>query len=44
MKGYEAAYLVIGAIAVVLVLLALGLKNRKQELATLQQVQSATTG
>jgi MFS family permease len=43
-KGYEAAYLVIGAIAVVLVLLALGLKNRKQELATLQQVQSATTG
>jgi EmrB/QacA subfamily drug resistance transporter len=35
-KGYGAAYLAIGAIAVVLVLLTLGLKNRKQELATVQ--------
>jgi MFS family permease len=42
-KGYGSAYLVIGAIAIVLVLLTLGLKNRKQELATLQQAQAVTT-
>ena len=40
-KGYGSAYLVIGVIAVVLVFLTLGLKNRQQELATLQAVQSA---
>jgi len=37
MKGYGAAYLVIGVIAVLLVLLSLGLKNRKEELSTLHQ-------
>jgi len=40
-KGYGSAYLVIGAIAVLLVLLALGLKNRKQEQSTLQALQAA---
>ena len=38
-KGYGSAYLVIGVIAVVLVFLTLGLKNRKQEQATLQAAQ-----
>jgi MFS family permease len=38
-KGYGSAYLVIGGIAVVLVVLALGLKNHKEELATIQQVE-----
>jgi EmrB/QacA subfamily drug resistance transporter len=42
-KGYGSAYLVIGVIAVVLVLLTLGLKNRKQEQATLQSVQVAAS-
>ena len=42
-KGYGSAYLVIGVIAVVLVFLTLGLKNRKQELATLQVVQAAAS-
>jgi MFS family permease len=40
-KGYGSAYLVIGAIAVVLVFLTLGLKNRQQEQATLQAAQLA---
>ena len=43
-KGYGSAYLVIGAIAVVLVVLTLGLKNRKEELATLQTVQTSQPG
>jgi len=34
--GYSAAYLVIGAIAVLMAVLAIGLKSRQQELATLQ--------
>ena len=34
MKGYGAAYLIIGVIAVVLVILSLGLKNRNEELST----------
>jgi EmrB/QacA subfamily drug resistance transporter len=42
-RGYGSAYLVIGGIAVVLVLLTIGLKDRKEELATLQQVQAATS-
>jgi MFS family permease len=35
-KGYGSAYLTIGGIAVLLVLLTLGLKSRQQEQATLQ--------
>ena len=31
-RGYSAAYLAIGVLAVVLVLLTLGLKNRQEEL------------
>lgn len=34
MKGYGTAYLIIGVIAVVLVILSLGLKNRNEELST----------
>jgi len=37
-KGYGAAYLVIGVIAVIMVLLTLGLKNRQQELHQTQQL------
>ena len=40
-KGYGSAYLVIGFIAVVLVLLTLGLKNRTEEIATVKQAQAA---
>jgi MFS family permease len=40
-KGYGSAYLVIGVIAVILVLLTLGLKNRHQEQATIQAAQAA---
>ena len=40
-KGYGSAYLVIGVIAVVLVLLTLALKNRNQEQATLQTIPAA---
>jgi hypothetical protein len=43
-KGYGSAYLVIGALAVVLVLLTLGLKTRKQELATAQAAQVTQPG
>jgi EmrB/QacA subfamily drug resistance transporter len=43
-KGYGSAYLVIGAIAVVLVLLTLGLKTRKQELATAQATKVTQPG
>lgn len=39
-KGYGSAYLVIGVIAVVLALLTLGLKNRKDEMATVQRSES----
>jgi EmrB/QacA subfamily drug resistance transporter len=42
-KGYGSAYLVIGGIAVVLVLLTIGLKNRNEEMATVQQVQAAAS-
>ena len=42
-KGYGSAYLVIGGIAVVLVLLTIGLKNHNEELATVQQVQAAAS-
>jgi MFS family permease len=35
-KGYGSAYMVIGGIAVVLALLTIGLKNRQEELATVQ--------
>ena len=35
-KGYGSAYLVIGGIAVVLIILTFFLKNRKEELATIQ--------
>jgi EmrB/QacA subfamily drug resistance transporter len=40
-KGYGAAYLVIGVIAVIMVLLTLGLKNRQQELLQTQQLSPA---
>jgi EmrB/QacA subfamily drug resistance transporter len=36
-KGYSAAYMVIGIIAGIMVFLTLGLKNRQQELSTLEQ-------
>lgn len=39
-KGYGSAYLVIGGIAVVLVLLTLGLKSRKEEIATVERTES----
>jgi EmrB/QacA subfamily drug resistance transporter len=39
MKGYGAAYLVIGVIAILLVVLSLGLKSRQEELSTLQQAE-----
>ena len=42
-KGYGSAYLVIGGIAVVLVLLTIGLKNRNEEMATIQQAQAAAS-
>jgi len=42
-KGYGSAYLVIGVIAVVLVFLTLGLKNRQQEQATLQAALAAAS-
>jgi EmrB/QacA subfamily drug resistance transporter len=42
-QGYGSAYLVIGAIAVVLILLTFGLKSRKQELATVQRSEPAAT-
>jgi MFS family permease len=35
-KGYGSAYLVIGIVAMILALLTLGLKSRKEELATQQ--------
>ena len=40
-SGYGAAYLTIGSMAVLLVLLTLGLKNRRQELALTAQRQAA---
>ena len=40
-SGYSAAYLSIGGLAVVLVLLTLGLKNRKDELQHVNQFKSA---
>ena len=36
-KGYSAAYMVIGIIAGIMVFLTLGLKNRQQELSTIEQ-------
>ena len=39
MQGYGAAYLVIGGIAVVLMLLTLGLKSRKEETSTLPAIE-----
>jgi len=36
-KGYSAAYMVIGIIAGIMVVLTLGLKNRQQELSMLEQ-------
>ena len=42
-KGYGSAYLVIGVIAVVLVLLTLGLKNRNQELITVKAAVQAAS-
>jgi hypothetical protein len=36
-KGYSTAYMVIGIIAGIMVLLTLGLKNRQQELSMLEQ-------
>lgn len=41
-KGYGAAYMVIGAIAGFMVLLTLGLKNRQQEQSTLKNNQAVT--
>ncbi len=40
MKGYGAAYLVIGVVAVLLVILSLGLKNRNEELTTLHPAET----
>lgn len=37
MKGYGTAYMVIGAVAALMVILTLGLKNRQQELNTVAQ-------
>jgi EmrB/QacA subfamily drug resistance transporter len=37
--GYSAAYRVVGIVAVIMVVLALGLKNRQQEIATVQNNQ-----
>ena len=42
-KGYGSAYLVIGGIAVLLVFLALGLKNHRDELATAQPARAAVS-
>jgi EmrB/QacA subfamily drug resistance transporter len=42
MKGYGAAYLVIGVVAVLLVILSLGLKNRKEELTTLRPAEAVS--
>jgi EmrB/QacA subfamily drug resistance transporter len=39
-RGYGTAYLVIGVIAAIMVILTLGLKNRQQEQATLQRAES----
>ena len=41
-KGYGTAYMVVGVIAAIMVILTLGLKNRQQEQATLQRAESAT--
>ena len=43
-KGYGSAYLVIGVIAIILVLLTLGLKNRNEELASVKQSQPTSAG
>jgi hypothetical protein len=40
-KGYGAAYMVIGIVAGLMVVLTLGLKNRQQELARTAQLQEA---
>lgn len=40
--GYSAAYRVVGVVAVVMVVLTLGLKNRQQEIATAQNNQQNT--
>ncbi len=42
--GYGAAYLVIGGVAIVMVVLTLGLKDRQQELQRIQQTAVAVTG
>jgi sugar phosphate permease len=36
-KGYSTAYMVVGIVAGIMVLLTLGLKNRQQELSMLEQ-------
>jgi len=36
-KGYGTAYMVIGIVAGIMVILTLGLKNRQQELSMLEQ-------
>ncbi|GAB4505704.1 MAG: MFS transporter [Anaerolineales bacterium] len=42
-KGYTSAYLVIGVVAAVMVLLAFGLKNQQQERATQERIHSAAS-
>lgn len=42
--GYQAAYLFTAAVALVLVLVSFGLKNRAQELATVQQHEAGNLG
>jgi hypothetical protein len=41
MKGYGTAYMVIGIIAAIMVILTLGLKNRQQELSMIENNQAA---
>jgi MFS family permease len=40
--GYSAAYRMVGIVALVMVLLTLGLKNRQQEIITVQNNQQAS--